>query len=64
MTLGLPLEKVEFEIGDTEMPKAPVHGGSITMASVGNGVKSPRARRCVRKLASSSGGDDAIHLPT
>ncbi len=37
-TLGLPVEKVHFELGDTEMPKAPVHGGSITMASVGNGV--------------------------
>ncbi|HEX5325097.1 MAG TPA: xanthine dehydrogenase family protein molybdopterin-binding subunit [Acetobacteraceae bacterium] len=38
-TLGLPIEAVDLEIGDTEMPKAPVHGGSITMASVGNAVK-------------------------
>ncbi len=38
-TLGLPLEAIDFELGDTDMPKAPVHGGSITMASVGNGVK-------------------------
>ena len=38
-TLGLPVEAVDFELGDTEMPKAPVHGGSITMASVGNAVK-------------------------
>jgi xanthine dehydrogenase YagR molybdenum-binding subunit len=37
-TLGLPIEAVDIEIGDTEMPWAPVHGGSITMASVGNGV--------------------------
>jgi xanthine dehydrogenase YagR molybdenum-binding subunit len=38
-TLGLPIEAVDFELGDTEMPKAPVHGGSITMASVGNAVQ-------------------------
>jgi xanthine dehydrogenase YagR molybdenum-binding subunit len=33
--LGLPMERVHFELGDTEMPKAPVHGGSMTLASVG-----------------------------
>jgi xanthine dehydrogenase YagR molybdenum-binding subunit len=36
--LNLPLERVQFELGDTDMPKAPVHGGSITLASVGNAV--------------------------
>jgi xanthine dehydrogenase YagR molybdenum-binding subunit len=36
--LDLPLERVLVEIGDTEMPPAPVHGGSITLASVGNAV--------------------------
>jgi xanthine dehydrogenase YagR molybdenum-binding subunit len=38
--LGLPIERVDFELGDTEMPQAPVHGGSITLASVGNAVVS------------------------
>jgi xanthine dehydrogenase YagR molybdenum-binding subunit len=38
--LGLPIERVQFELGDTDMPKAPVHGGSITLASVGNAVVS------------------------
>jgi xanthine dehydrogenase YagR molybdenum-binding subunit len=37
--LGLPIEKVRFELGDSEFPDAPVHGGSITMASVGNAVQ-------------------------
>jgi xanthine dehydrogenase YagR molybdenum-binding subunit len=37
-TLGVPLENVDFELGDTDMPKAPVHGGSTTLASVGNAV--------------------------
>jgi xanthine dehydrogenase YagR molybdenum-binding subunit len=38
-TLGLPLERVRFELGDTDMPYAPVHGGSITMASIGTAVQ-------------------------
>jgi len=37
-TLGLGMEQVRFELGDTALPSAPVHGGSITMASVGNAV--------------------------
>jgi xanthine dehydrogenase YagR molybdenum-binding subunit len=36
--LGLPVDKVGFELGDTDLPFAPVHGGSITMASLGNAV--------------------------
>ncbi|KAA2237797.1 xanthine dehydrogenase family protein molybdopterin-binding subunit [Salinarimonas soli] len=38
-TLGLPVERVRIELGDTDMPYAPVHGGSITMASVGTAVQ-------------------------
>ena len=37
-TLDLPIERVHFELGDTDMPEAPVHGGSITLVSVGNAV--------------------------
>ncbi|HVY13972.1 MAG TPA: xanthine dehydrogenase family protein molybdopterin-binding subunit [Rhodopila sp.] len=37
-TLDLTPEQVQFELGDTDMPEAPVHGGSITLASVGNAV--------------------------
>ncbi len=36
--LGLPLEKVRFELGDTNQPGAPVSGGSQTVASVGPAV--------------------------
>src|SRR3546814_11741621 len=39
-TLGMAPERVRFELGDTAMPYAPVHGGSITMASVGTDRKS------------------------
>jgi xanthine dehydrogenase YagR molybdenum-binding subunit len=38
-TLGVDLAGVRVEIGDTEWPEAPVHGGSITMASVGSAVQ-------------------------
>jgi xanthine dehydrogenase YagR molybdenum-binding subunit len=36
--LGLPVERVRFELGDTALPKAPVSGGSMTAASVGPAV--------------------------
>jgi xanthine dehydrogenase YagR molybdenum-binding subunit len=37
--LGLPVEKVRFELGDTRLPEAPVSGGSMSVASVGPAVK-------------------------
>ena len=39
-TLGLPIDKVRFELGDTSLPPAPVSGGSMTCASVGPAVLS------------------------
>ena len=37
--LGLPLERVRFELGDSAFPAAKEHGGSTTMASVGSAVR-------------------------
>jgi xanthine dehydrogenase YagR molybdenum-binding subunit len=37
-TLGLPIARIRFALGDSRMPEAPVHGGSQTMASVGSAV--------------------------
>ena len=37
--LGLPAEKVKFELGDTKFPKAPAQGGSWTTASVGSATQ-------------------------
>jgi len=37
--LGLPANRVHFELGDSAMPKAPVSGGSQTAASVAPAVK-------------------------
>src|SRR5262249_17723462 len=36
--LGLPVDRVKFDLGDTAMPPAPVQGGSMTVASVGSAV--------------------------
>ena len=38
--LGLPLDRVRFDLGDSNMPDAPLQGGSMTMASVGSAVSS------------------------
>ena len=37
--LGLPMRAVTFRLGDSTMPVAPLHGGSLTMASVGSAVQ-------------------------
>jgi xanthine dehydrogenase YagR molybdenum-binding subunit len=36
--LGLTMDEVEFQLGDSLMPPTPPHGGSMTMASVGSAV--------------------------
>jgi xanthine dehydrogenase YagR molybdenum-binding subunit len=53
-TLGLPIERVKFMLGDTRLPRAPVHGGSMTMASVGSAVQA--ACRSAREDALARGG--------
>ena len=37
-TLGLPVEKIRFELGDSDFPPAPVNGGSRGTSSVGPAV--------------------------
>jgi xanthine dehydrogenase YagR molybdenum-binding subunit len=37
--LGVPVERVRFELGDSQLPEAPVSGGSTTVASVGPAVQ-------------------------
>ncbi|WP_295181517.1 xanthine dehydrogenase family protein molybdopterin-binding subunit [uncultured Christiangramia sp.] len=37
--VGIPLEDVEFQLGDSSLPKAPIEGGSWTASSVGSAVK-------------------------
>jgi xanthine dehydrogenase YagR molybdenum-binding subunit len=37
-TLGLPMQRIRFELGDSDLPPAPVSGGSQTVASVAPAV--------------------------
>ena len=37
--LGLPIDKVSFQLGDSNLPMAPLQGGSWTVSSVGSAVK-------------------------
>jgi len=57
-TLGLPIERVKFMLGDTRLPRAPVHGGSLTMASVGSAVQA--ACRTAREQALARGGANDV----
>jgi xanthine dehydrogenase YagR molybdenum-binding subunit len=38
-TMGLPIENVDFKLGDSSLPNAPVEGGSFTATTVGSAVK-------------------------
>lgn len=38
-TLGLPMDAVEFKLGDSSLPMSPIEGGSWTASSVGSAVK-------------------------
>lgn len=56
-TLGLPIERVKFILGDTRLPRAPVHGGSMTMASVGSAVQAV-CRRAREDALARGGAND------
>jgi xanthine dehydrogenase YagR molybdenum-binding subunit len=55
--LGLPIERVKFTLGDTRLPRAPVHGGSLTMASVGSAVQAACRRARGDALARAGAND-------
>jgi xanthine dehydrogenase YagR molybdenum-binding subunit len=61
-TLGVPVEQVVFELGDTTFPEAPVSGGSTTASTVGPAVKDA----CVAlklKLSAMTPADLALKQP-
>ena len=66
--LGLPPDRVRFELGDSALPAAKEHGGSTTLASVGPAVQAA-CRVVLEKLArlqahwGGAGGDAADVLP-
>ncbi|QJW89613.1 xanthine dehydrogenase family protein molybdopterin-binding subunit [Spirosoma taeanense] len=49
-TLGMPIEDVIFRLGDTEMPVAPIQGGSWTASTVGSAVKTACEALAVKLL--------------
>ncbi len=69
-TLGLPVERIEVFIGDTDLPKAFVSGGSATAMSVGSSVQGASraalakliemARADVRSPLSGASADDIV----
>lgn len=38
-TLGIPVERVRFSLGNSDFPPTPPHGGSQTMAAVGSAMR-------------------------
>src|SRR5919202_1913885 len=58
-TLGLPIDRVTFTLGDTRLPRAPVHGGSLTMASVGSAVQAACRKAREEALARAGANDVA-----
>ncbi len=59
--LGIPIERVRFELGDTRLPKAPVAGGSMQTASVGSAVKGA-VQAALKKLTDFAVADIASPL--
>jgi xanthine dehydrogenase YagR molybdenum-binding subunit len=62
-TLGVAVERVHLAIGDSTLPTAPVHGGSMTMSSVGPAIRDAceKLRQTVyREAAVNDGRVDEI----
>jgi xanthine dehydrogenase YagR molybdenum-binding subunit len=63
--LGLPVEKVKVELGDTKLPPAPVQGGSMTVASVGSAVREAAIAARDRVLSIAQGdAQSPLHQAT
>lgn len=54
-SMGLPLERVTFQLGDSTLPLAPIEGGSSHVATVGSGVHGAceKLKTSLLKLAQS-----------
>jgi xanthine dehydrogenase YagR molybdenum-binding subunit len=61
--LGLPVDRVRFELGDSRMPPSPVSGGSQTAASTGSAVHVVCTALRQRLAELAVGDDDSpLHL--
>ncbi len=56
--MGLPLEHVKFQLGDSTLPIAPVEGGSSHVATIGSAVQGvcEKLRTALYKMARSAPG--------
>jgi CO/xanthine dehydrogenase Mo-binding subunit len=59
--LGLPLEQIEFDLGDTDMPKGALVGGSGLTVALGSAVHSA-CRNLVEAFFELAGDDDGSPL--
>jgi xanthine dehydrogenase YagR molybdenum-binding subunit len=57
-TLGIPVERVRLELGDTNLPPTPIAAGSMTAASVGSAVYGV-ASELKKKIADLAGSEPA-----
>src|SRR5947207_10341683 len=55
--IGIPVEKVKFELGSSDLPFGPVAGGSQTTGTVGSAITV--AAENLRKKLTKVGGADA-----
>jgi xanthine dehydrogenase YagR molybdenum-binding subunit len=57
--LGLPADKITFELGNSSLPAAPTQGGSSTVSSVGSAVNDV-CEALKKKLHELAGNNDSI----
>jgi xanthine dehydrogenase YagR molybdenum-binding subunit len=60
--LGVPMQRVKFQLGDSDLPEAPVSGGSQSVASVAPAVRAA-ALALRAKLVRLAIGDSASSVP-
>ena len=58
-TLGLPVDKVRFRLGDSALPSAPISGGSMTVASVAPSVQAACRSALDKLVAAATAGADS-----
>jgi xanthine dehydrogenase YagR molybdenum-binding subunit len=57
--LGLPVDRVRFELGDTSLPEAPISAGSMTMESVGSAIDDACTKARAKLVALAMGDPDS-----
>lgn len=59
---GIPVDAITFDLGDTDMPVAPISAGSMTTASVGSAVKDA-CEKLVGQAQGATGSKLLAHAP-